>query len=239
MPYIGLTDPPVSFLTGRGKEGSGHHGGHGGGHHGGKKGGKGGKKMLMAMKKMMGLMMMGKFGMMVPMMLGSAKLMAAKGMMVGMTSLLISIIVKVMGLMGSGKKSGGIGKMKMGGGPYPPSGVPAGGGGCGGCGGVSNTYGPPSGGGCGVSGCGGGSITMPSNSYGAPFNRAESGFAGGISDIYGARGEGGGNSDSYGAHSDSGVVTNNLYGAPNWSKRSSSVNHQEALLHPNNNTEGQ
>jgi hypothetical protein len=185
--------------------------------------------MLMAMKKMMGLMMMGKFGMMVPMMLGSAKLMAAKGMMVGMTSLLISIMIKVMGLMGSGKKAGGGGKMKVGGGSYPPSGVPAGGGGCGGCGGV-----PQSGGGCGVSGCGGGS-------YGAPFNRGESDFAGAISDTYGARAGGGagGSIDYYGTPSDSGVVTSNVYGAPNWYKRSSSLNHHEASLHPHNSTEGQ
>jgi hypothetical protein len=191
------------------------------------------------MKKMMGLMMMGNFGRLVPMMLGSAKLIAAKGMMVGMTSLLMSIIVKVMGLMGSGKKGGGGGKMKVGGGPYPASGVPAGGGGCGGCGGVSDTYGPPSGGGCGVSGCGGGSITMLSNGYGAPFKGGESGFAGGISDTYGARGGGRGSSDSYGAPLDGGVVMSNMYSAPNWSKRSSSANHHEASPHLHNNTEGQ
>jgi hypothetical protein len=45
--------------------------------------------MMAAMKKMMSLMMMGKLGMMVPMMLGSTKLMAFKGMMVVMTSLIM------------------------------------------------------------------------------------------------------------------------------------------------------
>jgi hypothetical protein len=176
--------------------------------------------MLMAMKKMMGLMMMGKFGMMVPMMLGSAKLMAAKGMLVGVTSLLMSIIVKVMGLMGSGKKASGGGKMKMAAGPYPASGVPAGGG-CGGCGGVSTNYGQPSGGGCegrgGFSGCNGGSITIPSNSYGTPFSGSESSFAGRVSDTVHGVALGGGGS----VPSDSGAGTGHVYGAPDWHKRSS------------------
>jgi hypothetical protein len=192
--------------------------------------------MLMAMKKMMGLVMMGKLGMMVPMMLGSAKLMAAKGMMIGMTSLVISIIVKIMGMMGGksgGMKGGGGGKMKGAGRPYPPSGVPAGGGDCGGCGGVSNSYGPPSADGCGgrdgVGSCGEGSKVMLSNSYGAQLGGGGSGFGGGISDIYGKPagdgGFGGGNSEYYGASSGSGGALNNAYGNQNWSKRSSTLNH--------------
>jgi hypothetical protein len=82
---------------------------------------------------------------------------------------------------------------------------------------------------------------MPSNSYGTPFNRGESGFAGGISDTYGARGGGGGggSSDFYDTPPESGVVTSNMHGAPNWSKRSSSVNYNEAPLYQHNNTEGQ
>jgi hypothetical protein len=52
-------------------------------------------------------------------------------------------------------------------------------------------------------------------------------------------GGGGGNSDSYGTPSGSGEVTNNVYGPPNWSKSSSSVNLREASLHPHNNTEAQ
>jgi hypothetical protein len=80
---------------------------------------------------------------------------------------------------------------------------------------------------------------MLSNSYGAPFSGGGSGFAGGISDTYSAHGGGGGSSDSYGAPSESGIVSSNAYGAPNWSKRSSSVNHHEASLHSHNNTDGQ
>lgn len=127
--------------------------------------------------------------------------------------------------------------MKVSGGPYAPSGVPAGGGGCGSCDGISNSYGPLSGGGCGGA-CGGGSV-MPSNSYGAPYRGGENGFAGGISDTYGARGGGAGHSDSSATPQDTGTLTGTVYGGHNWHKRSSSVNHRQASFQPYNNTEGQ
>jgi hypothetical protein len=55
--------------------------------------------MIMAVKKMMSLIKMGELGMLVRIKIGSAKLIAFKGMMAGMTSRTISVIVKIMGLM--------------------------------------------------------------------------------------------------------------------------------------------